>query len=88
MLLQPMCSFAVVAALGLRRVGDELRLSGLTEEDAMLDGWGCHRSRIRLFCDSGGLEGVARAARAGCWGVATVLDRASAFDRNVVVGKA
>ncbi len=91
MLPQPMRRLAVLAALGLRRVGDVLGLARLAEEDTMLDGWRCEGCRIGLLGDGGGLERVLRAAGAGGWGVATELDRASTLDRKsvavVVVGR-
>ena len=84
MLPQSTCSFAI---LGLRRIGDELWLSRLTEELAMLGERRCDRCRcIRLLCSGRGLEWVSRTTSAGGWRVATELDGASALDDgNVVV---
>ena len=90
---QPMRSLAVLAvlaALGLRRVGDVLGLAWLAEENTMLDGRRCEGCRIGLLSDAGGLERVLRAAGTGGWGVATELDRASTLDRRsvaIVVGR-
>ncbi len=78
---------AVLAAFWLRRVGDVLGLARLTEEDTMLDGRRREGCRIGLLGDGGGLERVLHAAGARGWGVATELDRASALDVAVVVGR-
>lgn len=78
------------AALGLGRVGDELGLTGLAEEDAVLDGGRRDGCGIGLLRVRGGREGgVPRAAGAGGRGVATELDGASALDGDVadVVGR-
>ena len=83
--LDPMRSFAILTiVLGFRRVGDELRLSGLTEEDTMLDGRRGDGRSIGLFCcRCGSLQRVSCTADARGGGAATELDRASAFDVDV-----
>ena len=89
MLPQPVRRSAVLAALGLGRVGDELGLTGLAEEDAVLDGGRRDGCGIGLLRVRGGWEGVPRAAGAGGGGVAAELDGASALDGDVadVVGR-
>ena len=90
MSLDPMRGFAILTiVLGLRRVGDELRLSGLTEEDTMLDGRRGDGRSIGLFCCCcGSRQRVSCTADARGGGAATELDRASAFDVDVsIIGK-
>ena len=84
MSLDPMRSLAVV--LGLWRVGDELRLSGLAEEDTVLDGRRGNGCSVGLFClCCGSLQWVSCAADAWSWGAATELDRTSAFDVSIAI---